>query len=234
MLRVAVVEDLPEYANMLKRYAERYAAEKGLEAEVEMYAEGRTFLEQYRGNTDVVLMDIGMPGIDGMECARRLREKDDAVPLIFVTSMAQYAIRGYEVDAMAFMVKPVSFAEFSLKMDKAVRRNSRREGAAYTISSRDVVKVLEISRIIYIEVFNHSLVFHTDDGDFETYGRLAAIEEDERFSDFVKVSKSHLVNGRQVTVIGEDFVTAGGSRIPLSRRRRRECIEKIAQVMGGR
>lgn len=191
------------------------------------------FLEKYRGEYDVVLMDIRMPMTDGMECAKRLRDKDDHVLLCFVTNMAQYAIRGYEVGAFDFVIKPVSYGEFAMKLDRVLRLLKKRESAAVLITSRNTVKKVDVRDLYYVEVYNHNLVYHTSEGDFESYGKLASLEADERFRSFLKVSPSHLVNCAHISAVQEDAVMVNGVLLPISRRRRKECLEKMAALLGG-
>ncbi len=234
MLRLAVVEDDNRQARLLTEYAARYGTEHQMAIACERFNNGLMFLEAFRSNYDAVLLDIAMPIMDGMECAKRLRRQDDQVPIVFITSMAQYAIKGYEVEAMAFMIKPVSYEEFGMKMDRIVRRLSTRQTAPYAINQKDGIKVVDVNDIYYVEILNHELIFHTRDGVFHLYGKLGTIEEDARFSGFIKPSPSHLVNCAHITSIGRDTVEIGGDQIPLSRRRRRECLEKLARVIGGR
>ena len=173
-----------------------------------------------------------MPHIDGMECARRLRKIDGDTPLVFVTSMAQYAIRGYEVNAMDFMVKPVTYDEFTLKMDKIIRYLTRYGGSVVTVKLKDEVRVLNVRDSAYIEVYNHDLKYHTRTETLETPGKLSALEEDPAYAHFVRCSQSYLVNCAFITAIGQESLTVDGSAIPIARRKRKECMEKIAQVLG--
>jgi len=234
MLRLAVVEDDDRQAQVLTEYAARYGKERQIEVVCDRFQNGLLFLEAYRGNYDAILLDIAMPLMDGMECAKRLRTLDEQVPIIFITSMAQYAIKGYEVEAMAFMIKPVSYGEFGMKMDRIVRRLHTRQAATYAIPQKDGTKVVDVSDIYYVEVLSHNLIFHTRTGVFETYGKLGALEKDTRFSGFIKPSPSHLVNCSHIANIGKDTLEVGGDTVPLSRRRRKECLEKLARVIGGR
>ena len=121
MIRIAMVEDEEEYAKTIRRYCSRYSAEKHADIELVWHDNPVAFLEGYRGDCDVVFMDVVMPLMDGMTCARRLREKDGSVLLCFITSMAQYAIHGYEVGALDYVVKPIAYEEFAMKMDRLVR-----------------------------------------------------------------------------------------------------------------
>lgn len=234
MLRIAIVEDEMQQAQRLLDFVERYSRDRGISIESLHFKDGLTFLEEYREGFDVVFLDIGMPVMDGMECAHRLRERDENILIIFVTNMAQYAIKGYEVDALAYMLKPVLYEELAVKLDKVLRIVRQRDSATYTIIRKDATNILNIRDIIYIEVFDHNLVFHTADAEYEVYGKLSILEEDTRFTRFVKISKSHLVNCAHITTINKDTLIAGGKLLPLTRRRRKECLEKTAGIMGGK
>ena len=109
MYRIAVVDDLPEERDRLNDYLRRFAAERKLTLQVSDFDSGERFLSAFDHNFDIVLLDIEMQGIDGMETARRLRERDDKVCLLFVTYLANFAVQGYGVHALDFLVKPVSY-----------------------------------------------------------------------------------------------------------------------------
>ena len=234
MLHIAIVEDEEHFADELSRFTARFAAEKGEEIQTCVFHNAIDFLEQYRAEYDLIFLDIAMPLMDGMTCARKLRQMDENVMLIFVTSLAQYAIKGYEVDAMDFMVKPVAYPVAARKLERVLRNRKKRRSAAYPVIQPDGVVVLEISSITYIEVYNHTLIFHTQEQAYETHGKLSTVENDERFGSFFKIGKSHLVNCLYITQVGDSTLTVGGSLLPLARRRRKECLEKMAAVMGGR
>ena len=124
MPNIALVEDEPEAADVLAAFIARYADEKGLELAVTRFGNAMDF-EMTHQHFDLVFMDIQMPGINGMEAAQLMRTYDSETPIIFVTNLAQYAVKGYEVDALDFIVKPVTYFNFRMRMDKAMRRIRR-------------------------------------------------------------------------------------------------------------
>ena len=233
MIRIAMVEDEEEYAKTIRRYCSRYSTEKHTDIDLVWHDNPVAFLEGYRGDYDVVFMDVVMPLMDGMTCARGLRERDGNVLLCFITSMAQYAIHGYEVGALDYVVKPIAYEEFALKMDRLGRLLERQGARTFLINSRSAVHRIDLRDLYYVEVYSHSLLFHTAQGDFEAYGKLSALAEDERFQRFLRVTPSHLVNSAYISAVSEDTLTVHGVEIPISRRRKKECLEKLAMAMGG-
>ena len=113
MIRIAIVEDEPESREQLIRYLRRYEDENDVKFQVTEYKDGLDILDEYGGQFDLILLDIRMKFVDGMETARKIREKDRNVIIVFITNMAQYAIQGYDVEARGFILKPVRYSAFS-------------------------------------------------------------------------------------------------------------------------
>ena len=126
MIRVAIVEDEAEIREQLMGYVQRYTRQYGTAFEVKTFADGLEILEDYRPAYDLILLDIEMKHLDGMETARRIRELDPDVMLVFITNMAQYAIKGYAVGALDYVLKPVPYFAFSQQLQKVEAQLRRR------------------------------------------------------------------------------------------------------------
>ena len=132
MFRIAIVEDQEETRECLNRFVRQYAKEQGIQVEISLIADGSEIAEHYTPGFDIIFMDVEMPRLDGFGAAEAIRAMDAEVVLVFVTNMAQYAIRGYEVDALDYVLKPVNYYQFCTKLSRAIQRVQRRRGGCCT------------------------------------------------------------------------------------------------------
>ena len=235
MIKTAIVEDEKDAADTLNAYIGRWADENGETLGVKIYDNAVTFLTDYRADADIVFLDIEMPMLDGMSAAEKLRETDPYVIIVFVTNMKQYAIRGYSVGALDFIVKPVSYAALSSLMTKARKLISSRGGGEITVGSGSAVRRVPLSRILYVEVSRHRLTYHTEDGDFETWGNLGDIEAELPADSFSRCNSCYLVSlGHVIAVEGDDVLLAGGVRLRISHLKKKNFLADLARYIGRR
>lgn len=178
-------------------------------------------------------MDIQMPDMNGLDAARELRKKDTSVVLVFVTNLAQMAVKGYEVDAVDFVIKPIDKYAFALKAERIFSRvtSNRDEKILITTERGDKVP-LSISTILYVEKDEHYLILHTLDKEYMVYGTLNEIKSRLPFS-FSFSSRSDLVNFAFVKSIRKDTLLIGKDEVPLSHSRRNAFLESYTKWLGG-
>jgi len=232
-MRIAIVEDNAKDRAALMEYLDQYMQSRQEQFHILLFPDGLDFISDYTADFDIIFMDIDMPHLNGLDAARRLRQVDEDAVLIFITNLAQYAIKGYEVHALDFMVKPVAYGEIEYKLDRTLRYCRKYGDTALTLDVGGTIRKIPIRSIYYVEVYNHSLVYHTTAGTITSHGQLKELEADPCFSNFSKCNSCYLVNCSQVTEVHSSYVVAGGDKLTISRRRKKLFMQQLAQHLGG-
>lgn len=231
--RVCIVEDDTAAAGQLREYLDEYGRQRSCRFTVSNYADSLDFLETCSSNYDIIFMDIELPYINGMEVVRRIRETDRRVIVIFVTNMAQYAVSGYEVDAFDFIVKPVNYFGFAMKLDRALERFKTLQDKEIWITEGANKRRLRFSEIKYVEVAHHKIIYHTTGGNFTTYDTLKNVCLVFVDAPFALCNRCFLVNLQFVTSIDDYSVTVAGEELQISRNKKKSFLESLNDFMGG-
>lgn len=232
MIRFAIIDDEIEVANKLTSYIDKYFQINNCQCEVKFFDTASKFLENYHFDFDAIFMDINMPGVDGMSATKELRCLDKNVKIIFVTSLAQYAIKGYEVNAFDFVVKPVNYYTFAMKLDRLMENYREKEGASIIIKANNSFIKTPVSDIKYIEVSDHKLIVHTISNDFETYDTLSNYLNLLKNEPFALCNRCYLVNLKYVNKVNKDAVYIGNNCIQMSRRKYKEFMNSLNKYLG--
>ena len=234
VIRVTIVEDNDAETALLEGHLERYAKDHGIACEVSRVASALDFGASQRV-ADLIFLDIGLPGMSGMEVARLIRSYDEETPIIFTTSLAQYAVSAWEVDALDFIVKPVRYRDLALRLDRAMRVLRRTKDRVLYVTAKDAVHVMPVADIVAVEVRNHTLTYHLEGRDpVEVRGTLAEALDRLSGAAFVRISNSCLVNMDHIrTIRGMKVTTSVGETFFLSHPRRAEAMARVADYFGG-
>ena len=232
MIRVAVAEDDPNCAKQLEQFLREFGRESGRAFQITHYGNGEDLIEQYRPDFDLIFLDIEMPFVDGLTAAKHIRRIDPKVTIIFITNLAQYAIHGYEVNALDYIVKPIKYSSFSLHLSRAMPHLARQEDAYLVITVKGGAVKLDSDSILYIESQKNQLLFHTAAQVYTSTVTLQKIEEALAGRNFFRCSKSYLVNLVHVDGFRDGCAIVHGEQIQVSRSKKQPFLDALNQYMG--
>lgn len=232
MVRIAIVEDEDIYIKQLTEYMKRYQQESGEEINVTVYRDGDGIISKYKAQFDIILMDIQMKFMDGMTAAEEIRKTDSEVIIIFITNMTQYAIRGYEVDALDYVLKPVSYFAFSQRISRAIRKMHRKRGKVIVVPVKGGVLRLDVEDIYYVESQGHNMIYHTSSGTHLSSGTMKAVEAQLIPMGFSRGNQCYLINLRHVDGIQDKCAVVKGEMLSLSRGRTNDFMQDLVKYWG--
>ncbi len=235
MITIRIVDDDPVAAQQLVGHIRRYQTEHQESFAVDVLMDGAQLVEQYRSDVDILFLDVDMPGMDGFTAAQQIRQLDADVVIVFVTALGHYAIRGYEVGALSYLVKPVPYFAFSQQLMRSVATVRRRPVDDFLVlPTRGGIARIPTTDILYAESARRHTVVHTADGAYQAPITLKQLEDDLSGRAFYRSNNCYVVNLRHVTGVQEgDCLLADGSRLAISRSRRRGFMAALTDYFAG-
>lgn len=232
-LNCMIVDDEPLALDLLEEYIRRTPYLR-LVARCTGGAEAFEYLEH--GSADVVFLDIQMPGINGLELSRRINGK---AKIVFTTAFEQYAIEGFRVDALDYLLKPFNFSEFSRAAEKArnwfeLKRSAQRTAVPEQAPRSIMVKadykqyVIPVADIVYIESLRDYINIVTVEGCVKTLMSMKSIEELLPEDKFARTHRSYLVNVDRVKTVERSRAVVDAYTVPVSDSYKDSLIEKLA------
>lgn len=226
MIKIAIVEDEEIYSSQLNGYLSRYSADRHLTFDVKVFANAVVFLEGYTADYDLVFLDIKMPYMSGMDAAKHLRTLDETVSIIFMTNLAQYAIEGYSVRAVDYILKPIDYNEFTLKFSRALKHITENERETLLVPTQQGLIRVQIADIRYVESQKHHVIYHLRDTQLTRRCSLGAAEK-ELNQNFVRCNNCYLVNLAFVQCIKSYSVWVGGEELTISQPRKKKFLQQV-------
>lgn len=240
LLKVALCDDVIEYNKKMETYIKRYSDENHIDVKITSYSSGPQLLLHYQKRKfDIIFLDIAIPEMDGFEIAKKIREKDQEIIIIFCTSYytISNASRGFEVEAEDFLAKPMLYKKIEKILNKAYGKKLVKAEEKLIVKCQNGIYTLQLSDIIYLETSNKTVLLHTVKGDFICYQKIRDLEE--RLSDklFYRCHNCYLVNMDYIeSVRGDTVVLTRGTRntIPISKYRKDGLLKALALYVGGK
>lgn len=232
MFNIAVVEDEKYSADILIKYINRYSKENNEAINAVHFNDGDEIVYEYKPVFDVIFLDIEMRLLDGMTTAEHIRRLDKEVIIIFVTNMSQYAIKGYAVDALNFLLKPVSYFAFSQELKRALNKVKKKENSYIMLSTKDGVMRLNASDILFIESIKHKLIIYTNNEKYIITGTMKETEKKLADANFFRCNSCYLVNLAKVTGVKNNLAILNGHELLISRSKKKGFMEALIKFFG--
>ena len=232
---IVICEDEPEYTIQVMECLKRCGRELGEELRIQNFSSGEALLDRWPPETQVLILDIRMGDISGMDAARELRRRGVGIPIIFLTSLAQYALEGYDVRAFSFLLKPVEYASLRDRLRSAFRLLDEERGEVLRLKNAGGISIIPVNSIDYAESQRHTAIL-VHGGTRESFQLpMKELEQALEGKGFFRCHKGYLVNLRRIRRIeAEMLLMENGDRVPLSRHRRTEFLDAFEQCMGER
>ena len=231
MINICIVEDESDQADLLRNYIQTYGNKTNQQFSITHFSDGIDLVDEYRAQFDIILLDIQMKHLDGMVAAEKIRKVDADVVIIFITSTVRYAVQGYAVDALGYVLKPVPYLQFEQLFDKAISRVKNKKQKVYIKVSVDERQLkLDCDNIFYIESQRNNVQIHCADADYTTGGPLKKFEEMLGSHGFSKCHNAYIVNLSYVKgVQKEEVLLTNGIVLPISRARKKEFMMALTE-----
>ena len=233
-MNIAVVDDNLNDRKMILDYLSQFFNESGVDYTTSTFEDGVSFLKDYSFSYDFIIFDIDMPQMSGIDTAKELRKKDSNVTIMFVTNMPQYALEGYSVEAVDYVLKPLSYPDFRLKMKKATRYILRNSVKKITINTTEEGLItVDSSDIYYVESKLHYIYYHTQKGIYKMRAKLTEVEDILLPYHFARSGGSFLINLAYLEKIDGNEIVVADETLPLSRRMKASLMSAFTKYMGG-
>lgn len=234
-INIAICDDEKVQVELLEKYVDSWAKIKNRRVNIERFYSGDAFQFHWSMDKgyDVLLLDIEMPGIDGVKLAKKIREEDEGINIIFITAITDYIGEGYNVSAINYLIKPIKEKKLYECLDRAVDKISKEEKYILLEVDKEVIRIKERD-ILSIESFSHYIEVNTLHGKYTTRKNIGAMEKELDEDAFVRCHRSYIVSNLHIKRIGkEEIELDNGNMIPVSRRRYSKINMKFIEYFRG-
>ncbi len=224
-MKIAVCDDEKHFIAKFKDIMDKLY--NSLDIITDEFSQGDELLRRFRSSPyDIIFLDIEMPGMDGITLARKLRALSDEVCIVFLTGHVEYAIQGYEVNALRYLTKPADESKVREVIDYVLSKQANAKQLWLKTSDGDVK--LRLSDVLFIESQNQNIAVNTSDDTYVVRGNISDYEERLAPEGFFRIHRGYLISlDKVIRITGKEVIMEDGTPLPVSRTRE----SKLRDVM---
>ena len=227
MFRIVLCDDSPADLMVLRGHLEQLKEKRPVD--IISYTDGLDLLKDYKqkGFCDILVLDMRMKTMGGIEVAKHIRRLDDEVPILIVTATVDYAVEGYKVGAFRYIVKPVEGSDFLSAVEELLDRQQKKQASIFSFPSMSGT-----TKLMTDHIYLRTIRVVAKEGTFTFTGTISSLEEQLRTDGFIRIHKSFLVNVSHIYNIFKDSVTMDNKEVlPMSKHKRKEVNQEFLSYM---
>ena len=232
MFRAVICEDDFNCRAILKEHLTNVLKSWTKQFEILEFSSGEELIKNYPDGIDIFFLDIEMNKLTGMDVARKIREVDNKVEIIFTTAVLNYVQDGYEVRAYRYLIKPIEFEELKKHVISCIDDITKKDEHNLIIQNKSVVYKVPIDDITYIEVRNKDITVYTINNSYDTRISMTNLENELGKYNFFRCHKSYLVNMKHIQCMQKNIILIDGVNIPISRHRIKDFKKTLVNLLG--
>ncbi len=231
-IKVAICDDEYIHRKILLKYIRKLFLSESYE--VLEFSSGENLLGDYPEELDILLLDIQMLGINGIETAKKIRLFDTNVTIIFTTAISDFMQEGYEVRAFRYLLKPIKYTDFSkhlIQCKSEILNNKEKYISIKEIDEGKII-IIPINSILYIEMECRITLIHTDSKIYRTRESIKYFENKLKENSFYRCHRAYLINLYKISSIDRNTAIIKGNEVLVSRYKAKELKMKITDLLG--
>lgn len=232
MINIGICEDELHYRVNIKDMLGDILSTYSINYKIYEFSSGEELLSNYPKDLDILIMDIQMKIINGMDTARKIREFDQNLEIIFMTSFSEFMQEGYEVKAYRYILKPISERKISRNILPFINEIMKKKNNYLTINVKNYVDRIKIDSIVYIETDRPNILIYTNDNKYTTKMSISKIDKILREHGFFRCHNSYIVNLKLVESMNSNTLKIGEKYIPISKYRVKELKLALTNILG--
>lgn len=228
-MRIAICDDEEKYRIHVKEELENII--NSLDVVIDSFAQGEELLKKLEKQSyDIIFLDIEMPTMDGITLAKKIREQSEKIELVFLTGHVEYALEGYEVNALRYLTKPVNPVKLQEVISYIIKREKNKK--TIWVKNKEYEEKILVSDIIFIEAQNQNVEIHTKDKVYVHRYNMGDYEKELKTDGFFRIHRGYLVALGSIESLGQHEVQMeNGTTLPISKTKEKQLKEALFQYV---